>query len=359
LIRFASRRSDRSAKVGSAKVGWRLSADRDIVRAGMGRNADTNGRNVARHRRGGRGQRGFALLVVLSALGLLAVVGAGFAHVARSHIRLAATAAASARAEALADAGVHIVILDLMAARESGPGSRRFALDATPLACNAGGGATLSIAVQDEAGKVDINIASPMLIRALVLGSGVSAGEAAVDAILDYRDGDDDRRISGAERAEYLAAGRLHGPRNGPFLAVEDLASVLGLTQTDADRLRLFVTVHSGLSGIDASVAPRGLVDALARGLAGGGGESPLDSDADWEAGEPAATLPPQFRAASTRRTFSIRAQARVAGGATFVREAVVAIATSGASAFQLRRWHRGSATIPVAPLSPEALPPC
>ncbi len=324
----------------------------------MGMNAGTKGCNAVRHRRGRRGQRGFALLVVLSALGVLAVVAAAFAHVARSHIKLAAAAGASARAEALADAGAHIVILDLVAARESGPGSRRFALDATPFVCSAGGG-TLSLAVQDEAGRVDINIAGPVLIRALVLGLGVSAGEAAVDAILDYRDEDDARRISGAERAEYLAAGRLHGPRNGPFLAVEDLASVLGLTQADTDRMRPFVTVHSGLSGIDAGAAPRVLVDALARGLEGGGGESLLDSDTGLGAGELSATLPPQLRAASMRRAFSIRAQARVAGGATFVREAVVELATAGATAFQLRRWHRGSATIPVASPSPETLPPC
>src|SRR5262250_1218690 len=78
-----------------------------------------------------RSQRGFVLLVVLSVLGLLAVVAASFAQVARNHMRLAAVASEGAKAEALADAGVHIVILDLVAARDShasGPG-RRFSLD--------------------------------------------------------------------------------------------------------------------------------------------------------------------------------------------------------------------------------------
>ena len=319
----------------------------------------TSASSVTKHRRGRGGQRGFALLVVLSALGLLALVAAAFATVARSHIKLAAGAGAVARAEALADAGVHLAVLDLVAARESGPDSRRLALDSTPFVCSAGGGATLAIAVQDEAGKVDINIAGPVPIRALVLGSGVRAGEAAADAILDFRDEDDARRPSGAERAEYLAAGRLYGPRNGPFLAVEDLAGVLGLTQAHADRLRPFVTVYSGLGGVDASVAPRALVEALARGLESGGGASVPDLDTGLDVGEPSVALPPQLRAASTRRAFSIRAQARMAGGATFVRETVVEFVTTGAAAYQLRRWYRGSVTIPVPALSPELLPPC
>jgi general secretion pathway protein K len=357
--RFGSLCGALRKNAGCKIAGWRLSDDGDNLRSTMGTSAGTIGISVASERCGRRGQRGFALVVVLSALGLLALVAAAFAHVARSHIKLAASAGVGARAEALADAGVHIAILDLVAARESGWGGRRLALDSTPFFCSAGGGTILAIAVQDEAGKVDLNIAAPALIRALVLGLGVGAGEAAVDAILDYRDEDDARRASGAERAEYLAAGRLYGPRNGPFLAVEELASVLGLTQADADRLRPFVTIHSGLTGIDTSLAPRELVDALARGLQDGGGASLSDSDPGLQADELSQTLPPQLRVASLRRAFSIRAQARLPGGATFVREAVVEFVATRAAAYQLRRWHRGLATIQIAPASPELLPPC
>lgn len=306
-------------------------------------------------------ERGFVLLVVLVALGLLALVAASFAHVARNHMKLAAVANEGAKAEALADAGAHIAILDLVAARESQRSSRRFALDATPLACSAGDGTTLSIAIQDEAGKVDLNIASPQLVRALVLGLGLSAGEAGVDAILDYRDEDDNRRVAGAERAEYLAAGRAYGPRNGPFFAVEELASVLGITQADADLLRPFLTIHSGLAGIDVNVAPQALIDVLARGLREGGGPSPLEGG--FGAGslspmENRSGLPSQFLAASTRRAFSVRSQARTARGATFVRETVVEFVAPNAAAFLLRRWRRGSA--PTADmLAIEDVPPC
>ena len=308
-------------------------------------------------------QRGFVLLVVLSVLGLLAVVAASFAQVARTHMKLAAVASEGAKAEALADAGVHIVILDLVATGSAEPSDRRFALDATPLACSIGDdGTVLTLSVRDEAGKVDLNIATPALLRALVLGIGSSGGEAAVDAILDYRDQDDDRRINGAERPEYLAAGRPHGPRNGPFLAVEELSSVLGVTQADADRLRPYVTIHSGLAAIDPSVASEALVDILVRGLQeagpsladGGLGASDLSA-----MGERGARLPPQLRAASTRRAFAVRAEARTALGAVFVREAIVELVAPGSPAFALRRWYRGAAASAGLSGDPAALPRC
>src|SRR5262245_52980352 len=100
---------------------------------------------------GTRSQRGFVLLIVLSVLGLLAAVAASFGQMARNHVKLAAVASEGASAEALADAGVHLAILELIAAREGQSSDRRFALDATPFPCNMGDGTAVTIAVQDEA----------------------------------------------------------------------------------------------------------------------------------------------------------------------------------------------------------------
>jgi general secretion pathway protein K len=209
---------------------------------------------------------------------------------------------------------------------------------------------------------VDLNIATPALLRALVLGLGLPGREAAVDAILDWRDTDDDRRLSGAERPEYLAAGRAQGPRNGPFLAVEELSGVLGLGQADADRLRPFVTIYSGLGGIDPAVASEALLEALARGVAESGpslGDGGLGAGGLAGMGERGARLPPHFLAASTRRAFAVRAEARAASGAVFVREAVVEFVAPGAPAFALRRWYRGAAASFGPSAAPEALPRC
>ena len=84
------------------------------------------------------GDRGFILIVVISAIGTLALVAASFAQITSSHVRAAASAVQSAGAEALADAGVQLAILDLVAARSASAPRQRFAPDGTAQSCDAG-----------------------------------------------------------------------------------------------------------------------------------------------------------------------------------------------------------------------------
>jgi general secretion pathway protein K len=311
-----------------------------------------------------RGEGGFVLLVVLSVLGLLALVVATFAHVTRTHVKSAAANVESGRAEALADAGVNLAILDAIATRESQRANRRFQLDATPVTCSLEGEpGTLTIAVQDEAGKVDLNIGNEVILRALVFGAGVKGGEAAADAILDFRDSDEDRRASGAERAEYRAAGRSHGPKNAAFVVVEELTNVLGLAQADVDRLRPFVTVYSGQTGIDPNVASSALIDILSRGVQDGGALA-FKSTPDSEGGAKftlggGAPLPDELLAASVRKAFSVHSEARMPGGVVFVREAVVELTASRAAPYIVRRWSRGAFPIGRKDVPDAALVPC
>ena len=92
----------------------------------------------------------------LSALGLLALcreLHPGCPHARQSVGR---GQRKRARAEASADAGINLAVLELVAARESEPQRRRFPLNGTPATCRFDGNdMTLTIAVQDEAGKVD------------------------------------------------------------------------------------------------------------------------------------------------------------------------------------------------------------
>ena len=302
---------------------------------------------------------GFALVAVLLVLALMAMIAATFLLSVRAHLRSVAATSAAARAEAIADGGVSIALLDILAAREDRTRPRRFALDGTSIACRLDDGARLLVSVQDEAGRVDLNSAGEALLVALLRGSGFddSDAERLAQRILDHRDRDGDRRPSGAERPEYEAAG-LPGPKNRPFDAIDELAQVLGADAALLDRLRGAVTVHSGLAGVDPKVMRPSQVAIIARGAV---------MDRDGFAGAPRAVepgaLPQRFVEISPQQVFRIRSAAITSDAALFVREAIVDLGPRRARQQTFRRWTRGSSQpddgVPFQDRANSALPPC
>jgi general secretion pathway protein K len=290
-------------------------------------------------------ERGFALVMVLIVIALLALIASAFSWSIRSHVRLTANIAASAEAEALADGGVELAILDLLAVREDRLRQRRFPIDGAPVSCLAPGGGVLAIMAGDEAGKVDLNAAGEPLLAALISGTGTNRtiAERIAAAIADFRDADDTTRDGGAERKEYVASGRASGPKNAPFAVTEELGQVLGVTPELAAALRPHVTVHSGLTGVDPSAMTRDLGQLLAAGSGQSGGLS--------------GSLPPAFIASTTRRAFSIKVDAVAPNGARFVRDALVELVGTRDN-HVLRRWSRDRDVGALRPL-PGGLPPC
>jgi general secretion pathway protein K len=297
-----------------------------------------------------RQDEGFALVVVVWMAGLMALIVATFTIAARSHLKEAAALSAIARAEALADAGVSLALADLVRQREERL-APRFPPSGRAVACAIGSGHRLTIALQDEAGRIDLNAADERLLAAALTGAGVEPGRAAVlaDAIIDFRDTDDRPRASGAERAAYAAAGRAVGPKNAPFAAIEELAQVLGLEAQLALRLEPLFTLASGLPGIDPSVAAPLLASALGGGAAG----APR-----------ALALPPDLIVASPRSAYAVRVEVETADGVRFVREAVAEwTGRRNELPFILRRFRRGAAgdsrDLGAAPSRFDGLPAC
>jgi general secretion pathway protein K len=281
--------------------------------------------------------RGFVLIIVIAVLGLLALAAAGFAQVTRSQVKAAASNVGSSTAQALADAGVQLAVLDLVLGRQDPSYQRRFAVGEKPFLCDAGDGRRLTVSITDEAGKVDLNAASDRLLQALLVGVGTGKGLA--DAIVDFRDDDNVKRPLGAEREEYSAAGR-PGPKNAPFSAVEEIEQVLGVDAELAARLRPHITVYTGQPGIDTGSASRELLAILARGL--GSDTGPAASTSQDQSSESDGTLRPMpFVGAQGRRFFAIHAEA-YADSSAFVREAIVELGQSRARPYTFLRWYRG-----------------
>jgi general secretion pathway protein K len=313
---------------------------------------------------------GFAMLVVISAIGVLALAAALFAKVTSAQVRASAIAVEIARANALAAAGINLAALKLLYIRANPNGKQRnFAITGEAFGCRLGNNLLVTEA-HDEGGKIDLNFAGERLLRALLLGLDVELARAdeIVDAILDYRDGDNVKRPKGAEEAEYRAAGRAQGPKNAPFAAMEELNQVLGVDAELLTRMTPFLTVHSGKDGVDPMVAPRRLIEILRRG------DTPIrasDTGSDLQFDDRASDLPASFIAASTRNTFSVRAEVVMAGGVRFALEAIVDLAllrpvgAAGtprqAPVFHLWRWRQvpSVAREGVPEVAGAALPQC
>jgi general secretion pathway protein K len=276
--------------------------------------------------------KGFILVLVLWSAIFLALLAAGFAASVRTHIRATASASELARAEAVADGGINLAVLDLLGAHQNTGVENRFPAGASATGCQASDGALMFIRVEDEAGKINLNLASEELLSRFFIGLGAAPDQASTYAgsVLDFRDSDDDARPNGAERDVYAAAGQRSPPKNGLFDTVDELDQVLGLPPELISRAKTYATVHSGVTGFDETVSPPELIallDAAALQSATGG----------VDGGAP-------FRSRSMKKAFSIYALARMPSGVQYVAHAIVEFPFRAEQSYALRQWRRGNA---------------
>jgi len=290
-------------------------------------------------------QHGIALVLVLWATTLLTVIAASFAFSMRTDTLLAQNLAAIARAQALADAGVQRAFYEMFKPISD---LQRWKGDGVPHQWEFGGG-KLSIILLDVSGKIDLNSASDDLLKGLLKSVGLSDEESNIllDAIVDWRDGDDLPRPKGAEVAEYKAAGLKYRPANASFETVNELQRVLGMTPDLYANLADALTVDSHKAGINAAIAPRKVLLALP-------GANVALVDAYLEARQEALGKnlpPPPFAPAAAAlagddgSVYSVRAEAALPDGTVFIREAVVKIDQGAVRKFVFFSWKEGDAT--------------
>ena len=182
----------------------------------------------------------------------------------------------------------------------------------------------VTIALQDEGGRIDLNSGSRELLGALLTANGVEDERrgALADAILDWRDADDARGVNGAEDPEYQAEGRAAGAKDGPFNTVAELQQVLGMSRRLYERLAPALTVLRTSPGgraarpaqrpARATDRRRGSEDALETILA----DKEREATEAAGAGEPRPTvipgLKPGFHSPSNGEIYTIQAMATV-----------------------------------------------
>ena len=283
--------------------------------------------------------RGFVLIVVIWTAALLALLTLGFTRSAQTYVRTAANGVQSARAEALADTGFSLAVLDLMTNRRGNARDGQFPTDGSVVACAMDRDDLVLVSVQDSGGRINLNLAGEALLKAFFVGLGSEPQDAAryADTLLDYRDRDNERRAHGAEAPEYRLAGRTYGPKNAPFDNVEELQQVLGFGPDLIASMAPHVTIHSSSAGLDPKVTRPELADIVSRGVA-----RPLPKLQNLTG---KASVPAEFVISSDQRNFLVHAEARLPSGAVYVREAVIELPSNRATAYRLRAWYHGNAT--------------
>lgn len=191
--------------------------------------------------------KGIALVLVLWVLTLLTIMAVGLTQTQRTETALLENQVGGARFRAAADAAIAYAMLRFLSpmSEESLGGGLGAADDQGPWIPNGAprawmfDGQRLSIAVFDEASRINLNEADPQLLAALIRAAGVAEEDALrlADAIADWRDEDDLRLLNGAEDRDYEDAGRPVGAKDAAFAAVEELQQVLGMVPMLYQRL--------------------------------------------------------------------------------------------------------------------------
>jgi general secretion pathway protein K len=208
-------------------------------------------------------QQGLALVLVLWILALMTIMAGSFALSTQRETSLVINSRERAKAVALADGGIHYAMFMLNLPNAA----QRWRADGTPYRL-ALGGVPIEVRIYDEAGKIDLNAARESTLRTILTKVIQNEDEAVklTDAILDWRDGDDMKRLSGAESAEYRAAGLTQMPQNRNFLVLEELRGVLGITPSLYRKLEPLFTLYSNVDGINPAKASTNMLLALTDG---------------------------------------------------------------------------------------------
>jgi general secretion pathway protein K len=261
-------------------------------------------------------QRGFALLIVLWSMALLAVLLTQVTATGRSEAQLVINLRRAAVLRAAADGAVNEAIFHLT---DPAPASRWPADGAARRLPPGPGAVAVELRIDDEAGKVNPNTAPTDFLDALLRAAGATAQDAAriAQAMDEWRQPSGENPATGLKAQRYRQAGLAYAPPSERFQTLDEIGLVMGMTPTLLAALKPHLTL-----GSDGTVDPRAADPVVLRafGLAG------VPTTA---AGPPA---PPS--------AVTVTARAQDPSGAAFVRQAAVSLGRDRSGRlFRITAW--------------------
>jgi general secretion pathway protein K len=191
--------------------------------------------------------RGVALVMVLWVMVILSVVILEFSFAMRTEVNITKNYKEELQLYTMAQGGVQRAIVELiykhdpqvqqirkaMTTEEIPQDKKEWVTDGRPYLFPFNQG-TCEIKVISEAGKVNINLVSELVLRRIITLLGVEgeARDILVDSILDWRDPDDFYRVNGAENSYYQSLKEPYDCKNANLDSIEELLLVRGVNQT-------------------------------------------------------------------------------------------------------------------------------
>jgi general secretion pathway protein K len=261
-----------------------------------------------------RSSRGFALVAVVWSLGLISLLGIAVMVGARYRTKVMSSVSTAVEVAAAAESAVNLGITAAVGTAASQ--DLEF-----PLRCRMPGGETATITIEFEAGKVDLNTATPAILTMLFaeLTRDQTTGARIAGRVLAFRSPPSDPSDRSGSQMQ-SANGKPGDGWQGGFVTILQLDQIDGISPQLFHKALRFVTVRSKRPAPDAATA-----SAALRGL--------LNLERD-------ASVPTPGQ--STMTDMTIRADVSAPDGDRFIREALVSIGTENGRPFVIREWRRG-----------------
>jgi general secretion pathway protein K len=272
------------------------------------------------------GEQGYALIAAVISIIVFALMALTIINAVRGPTIMASAELDRARLSAAADAGIALAIQGLL---QDDP-VRRWKIDGKPRQI-AFDGITLSVIVEDERGKIALNLINKNQVERMFSAFGLSGAalETAVDGFMDWRDENFEARPRGAERRFY--EGRRIQPRNGELRSVGELALINGVGQRLASRIAPFATVNFGTNG---DFDPRYATPLAIRVSA----DDDFDEvDAARQARGPVSLLPTAITQSLIGRPLTVRVDASRPPGAHARRQVILELTGSDIRPYVIR----------------------
>ena len=265
-----------------------------------------------------RRNAGFALLIVLWTLVLIAFLVLHLTASGRTEIRITSNLQSNAVAAAAADGAISAAIFNLSAPQPD----QRWRIGGAPHQLMIGD-CRVVVRIENEAARINPNLASPALIEALLHAVGTDPASALriAAAIADWVGSSPTPKTPDMLKAEYQSAGLDYAPPGAPFESLDELSRVLGVTPALYAALRPHLTLFG-----PAQPDPAGADPVVAAAVA--------------QIPELAQTAAPAATSPQDSRTVRIVADAAGLGNARVSRTAIVRVGPTQPEGYQVLAWR-------------------